>query len=92
MLSDWADDDPDEVLETYSICIHRKNPNGTRGGAFLCITGLDINNIHDELPELIDGINVLKKQIARVCNVRSNRLTLAGGKRHKRKLRRQRRF
>ncbi len=92
MLSDWADDDPDEVLETYSICIHRKNPNGTRGPAFLCITGLDINNIHDELPELIDGINVLKKQIARVCNVRSNRLTLAGGKRHKRKLRRQRRF
>ena len=92
MLSDWADDDPDEVLETYSICIHRKNPNGTRGTAFLCITGLDINNIHDELPELIDGINVLKKQIARVCNVRSNRLTLAGGKRHKRKLRRQRRF
>ena len=92
MLSDWADDEPDEVLETYSICIHRKNPNGTRGPAFLCITGLDINNIHDELPELIDGINVLKKQIARVCNVRSNRLTLAGGKRHKRKLRRQRRF
>ena len=89
MLSDWADDDPDEVLETYSICIHMKNHDNTKGPAFLCISGLNINYIHEELPELIEGINVLKKQIARVCNVRSNRLTLAGGKRRKRKLRRK---
>ena len=66
-----------------------KNHDNTRGPVFLCITGLNINYIHEELPELIDGINVLKKQIARVCNVRSNRLTLAGGKRRKRKLRRK---
>ncbi len=89
MLSDWENDTEDEVLETYSICIHMKNHDNTRGPAFLCITGLNINYIHEELPELIEGINVLKKQIARVCNVRSNRLTLAGGKRRKRKLRRK---
>ena len=89
MLSDWENDTEDEVLETYSICIHMKNHDNTRGPAFLCITGLNINYIHEELPELIEGINVLKKQIARVCNVRSNRLTLAGGKRRKLKLRRK---
>lgn len=66
-----------------------KNHDNTKGPAFLCISGLNINYIHEELPELIEGINVLKKQIARVCNVRSNRLTLAGGKRRKRKLRRK---
>ena len=66
-----------------------KNHDNTKGPAFFCITGLNINYIHEELPELIEGINVLKKQIARVCNVRSNRLTLAGGKRRKRKLRRK---
>lgn len=89
MLGDWENDTEDEVLETYSICIHMKNHDNTKGPAFLCITGLNINYIHEELPELIEGINVLKKQIARVCNVRSNRLTLAGGKRRKRKLRRK---
>ena len=89
MLSDWENDTEDEVLETYSICIHMKNHDNTKGPAFFCITGLNINYIHEELPELIEGINVLKKQIARVCNVRSNRLTLAGGKRRKRKLRRK---
>ena len=89
MLDDWENDTEDEVLETYSICIHMKNHDNTKGPAFFCITGLNINYIHEELPELIEGINVLKKQIARVCNVRSNRLTLAGGKRRKRKLRRK---
>ena len=89
MLGDWENDTEDEVLETYSICIHMKNHDNTKGPAFFCITGLNINYIHEELPELIEGINVLKKQIARVCNVRSNRLTLAGGKRRKRKLRRK---
>ena len=57
----------------------------------ISIYGLNINNMREQLPEIIEGINVLKKFFARTMNppIRRTQIQTAGNKRSKglRKLR-----
>lgn len=88
IFGDWDVEVQGHELEGYNINIHKsrtgENPvGGLQGPVFFTINGLNIEHIEEDLPEILIGINVLKQQVARTCNVRSNRITRAGGNKRK---------
>ncbi len=88
IFGDWDVEVQGHELEGYNINIHKsrtgENPvGGLQGPVFFTINGLNIEHIEEDLPEILIGINVLKQQVARTCNVRSNRITKAGGNKRK---------
>ena len=88
IFEDWDIEIQGHELQGYNINISEKrtgqNPvGGLQGPIFFTINGLNMEHIEADLPEILIGINVLKQQIARSCNVRSNRITKAGGNKKK---------
>ena len=86
IFENWDVEVQGHELQGYNINISEKrtgeNPvGGLQGPIFFRINGLNMEHIEEDLPEILEGINVLKQQVARTCNVRSNRITRAGGKR-----------
>jgi len=86
IFSDWDVEVQGHDLEGYNINIHKSrsgsNPvGGLQGPMFFAINGMNMEHIEEDLPEILEGINVLKKQLSRTCNVRSSRMNKAGGKR-----------
>ena len=85
IFENWDVEVQGHELQGYNINISEKrtgeNPvGGLQGPIFFRINGLNMEHIEEDLPEILEGINVLKQQVARTCNVRSNRITRAGGK------------
>jgi len=85
IFQNWDVEVQGHELEGYNINISEKrtgeNPvGGLQGPIFFRINGFNLEHIEEDLPEILEGINVLKQQVARTCNVRSNRITRAGGK------------
>jgi hypothetical protein len=70
-------------LEGYNVKFHKLLVSGEPGAEFFAINGMNIHRIEEDLPEILEGINVLKKQVSRTCNVRSSRINRAGGKSRK---------
>jgi len=88
IFENWDVEVQGHELQGYNINISEKrtgqNPvGGLQGPVFFQIQGLNIEHIEEDLPEILIGINVLKQQVARTCNVRSNRITKAGGNKRK---------
>ena len=88
IFENWDVEVQGHELQGYNINISEKrtgeNPvGGLQGPIFFSINGLNIEHIEEDLPEILIGINVLKQQVARTCNVRSNRITKAGGNKRK---------
>jgi hypothetical protein len=88
IFENWDVEVQGHELQGYNINISEKrtgqNPvGGLQGPVFFQINGLNIEHIEEDLPEILIGINVLKQQVARTCNVRSNRINRAGGNKKK---------
>ena len=88
IFENWDIEIQGHELQGYNINISEKrtgqNPvGGLQGPIFFRINGLNMEHIEADLPEILIGINVLKQQIARTCNVRSNRINRAGGNKKK---------
>ena len=86
IFGDWDVEVQGHELEGYNINIHKSRTGsnsvgGIQGPMFFAINGLNMDRIEEDLPEILEGINVLKKQVSRTCNVRSSRINRAGGKR-----------
>jgi len=88
IFENWDVEVQGHELEGYNLNISEKrtgeNPiGGLQGPIFFRINGLNIEHIETDLPEILIGINVLKQQVARTCNLRSNRIIRAGGNKRK---------